>query len=212
MIFGTINQSVGQTIRHVVDYSQWLDKGEIIQSAVITVDAGAAIIGSPVQYSQDRKQVKFLLIGGNLGDQFNIILQVTTNFGQIRFDHIGVSVETNGGPTILAGNSGLMLSIIGPTGPIGPTGSGGGGTGSSGTGPTGPTGPAGSGTGGGGTGFTGPTGPIGPTGSGGGGTGSSGTGPTGPTGPAGSGTGGGGTGFTGPTGPIGATGRWRWNW
>ncbi len=185
MIFGTINQSVGQTIRHVVDYSQWLDKGEIIQSAVITVDAGAAIIGSPVQYSQDRKQVKFLLIGGNLGDQFNIILQVTTNFGQIRFDHIGVSVETNGGPTILAGNSGLMLSIVGPTGPTG-----GGTTGTTGT--TGPTGAAGAAS------LTGATGSTGP----------SGAGSTCPTGSQG------GQGIQGVTGPTGieCTRRHWSNW
>ena len=93
MLLGQINQTVGQTIQHTVDYRQWLQKGEIINGANITVDVGAATIGT-ISYSLDQKAVKFLLIGGNLGDLFNVIIGVTTNLGQTRYDHIGVSVAS----------------------------------------------------------------------------------------------------------------------
>src|SRR5271166_912589 len=196
MLIGTVIQEVGNKIEHSIDYSQWLAQGETLESVTFVIDSGSATIGS-VSYLKDYKGVKFLLQGGNLGDQFNVIATANTSLGQIRTDHIAVSVQTNGGPVLTANTQGLMLSILGPTGPTGTTGS----TGP--TGYTGPTGAAGFATNTGATGNTGNTGPTGPTGNTGniGPTGNTGnTGPTGPTGNTGN------TGETGNTGNTGATG------
>lgn len=154
-VLGKYIQTVGDRSRH--EYrATWLKPGETLINVVYTVDQGTATVDgngfSPQAFW-------FFLNGGDLGDQFNVIVRQETSFGQTRYDHLEVFVETNGGPTIIGGHTGLLLSLVGPPGPTGPTGPGGGG--------------------GGGTGFTGPTGPSGPTGAG----------ETGPTGPGGGGGG-----------------------
>ncbi len=201
-VLGHIDQKVGDSIQHEIDYSEWLRQGEILTSVFFTVDAGAATVTN-ITYFLNYKAVRFLLNGGNLGDQFNVIAFATTNFGQGRYDSINVGVQTNGGPVALAGQQTLMQSIMGNTGPTGVTGntgpSGGptGNTGNTGnTGPTGRTGPTGV------TGYTGFTGNTGNTGN----TGAQGaastvTGPTGSQGNAGA------VGVTGPTGNTGSQGN-----
>ena len=213
MLLGTIIQQVESSIQHAIDYSFWLQKGETLANVTFTVDAGTATV-SNVSYTPDRTEARFFLDGGSLGDQFNIIAEATTSFGQVRYDHIQVYVETNGGSVVLAGNNALMLSILGPTGSSGPTGPGGSVSGSSGgTGPTGPTGLQGAAsTVTGPTGYTGlqgaastvtgPTGSTGPQGNA--GAASTVTGPTGYTGLQGAASTV--TGPTGPTGNIGSTG------
>jgi hypothetical protein len=223
MLLATINQTVGQRLRLDVDYRDWLVFGEVLTGVRCTVDAGTATVDTIV-LSPDKKSVSFFLVNGTPGDRFNIIVEADTSLTQIRFDHIEVFVETNGGPVVTSPNNTVTyLSILGPTGPTGPTGA----TGSTGipgtavntgatgnTGPTGPTGASGpTGTPGGAantgaTGFTGPTGSTGSTGLQ--GAASTVTGPTGNTGPTGS-TGAQGaastvTGPTGNTGPTGSTG------
>lgn len=208
MLLGNIVQEVFDSKLYSIDYTRWLDEGEKLTAASYTIDSGTATISlSPVLGALDveKNVAYFILNNGTLGDQFNIVVNVTTTYGQVRNDHIAVYIQTNGGPVFVSSNQQLMLSIVGPqgaAGPQGPAGSPGsiGNTGPTGaqftaTGNTGPTGPAGTGgTGPAGTGGTGPTGPLGtgPTGA----TGSGGTGPTGPLG----------TGPTGPTGTIGPAG------
>lgn len=199
-------QQVAESKRYYVDCDVWLARGESLVSIVPTVDAGVAICTGAVPDHTGRA-FHFVVTGGNLGDQFNVILCQTTSFKQIRFDHVQFNIETNGGQVYLAANQELMLSILGPTGPAGgPTGVNGptGATGPLGTGATGNTGPTGFtgntgplGTGP--TGFTGNTGPTGNTGN----TGPLGTGPTGFTGATGSTGTMGATGNTGATGPLG---------
>ena len=188
MLLGNIVQEVNDSRQWSIDYGQWLGVGEHLLAVNFVVDAGTATVNN-ILYSPQYKVVFFNLTDGTLGDQFNVIATATTNQGQVRNDHISVVVNTNGGSVNLSDNSGLMLSIVGPTGMAGPTGPGG-----DGGGPTGPAGSAGA------PGSTGPTGPSGTAGGAGstGPTGSSGVaGPTGPQGVAGN---------TGPTGAQGAQG------
>lgn len=185
MLLGTIYQTVGDTRRHKIDYHHWLADGETLTDVSFTVDAGTATVAND-GFSPDYTEVYFLLIGGTIGDQFNVIVVAETSYGQTKNDSIGVNVQTNGGAVILteptAVAQGLMLSILGPTGATG--------AGSTGpTGPTGITGPAGVASL---TGATGPTGGLGNIGA---------SGPTGPTGLQG------GIGLTGATGSQGQTGQ-----
>ena len=93
MQLGTIIQSVEASIQHAIDYRSWLQKGETLKNVSFTVDAGTATI-TDVTYSPDNTLVDFFLNGGTLNDQFNIIACATTSFGQVRYDHIQVFVET----------------------------------------------------------------------------------------------------------------------
>ena len=198
MLLGNIIQAVGDTRLWSVDYTKWLQKGEVLASATFTVDVGSAVLAPSVFGSRNVTDTSafFNLTDNAVGDQFNVIITVQTNYGQTRTDHISVSIQVNGGPVYAPGSSQVYLSVIGPSGPTGPQGVGGatglpGPTGSGGVGPTGPAG-------------TGPTGATGVTGSGGvGPTGPAGTGGTGPTGNTGTA---GATGSQGAAGPTGATG------
>lgn len=144
-VLGKYVQTVGDRSRH--EYrATWLKPGETLVNVVYTVDQGTATVDGNAFSPQ---AFWFYLNGGDLGDQFNVIVRQETSFGQIRYDHLEVFVETNGGPTIIGGHTGLLLSLVGPPGPTGISGP----TGPLGTGPTGPAGSASS------TGATGPTGP-----------------------------------------------------
>jgi len=134
MLLGRLIQNVNARTRVVINYRRWLITGEIVTGVVCTVDHGEATVDTIV-IAPDGKSVSFFVVDGTLDDLFNVVIEANTNITQRRYDTVAVSVETNGGVTILAGQIALMLSIIGPTGPTGPTGSAGP------TGTTGPTGP-----------------------------------------------------------------------
>lgn len=207
MLLSEEQQQVGDRIRYHVD-CDWLKWNDGLSGVSAVVDVGTAICDG-ILLDGDNKGFHYYVSNGTLNDQFNVIFSQSTLRGQIRYDHAQFNIVTNGGFCAPAnGNSGLMLSIVGPTGPtgIGPTGVQGpsgvtGATGPLGTGPSGPTGVAA-------TGSTGPTGSIGSPGAAATGpTGAAATGPTGSTGSIGAtGPAAGPTGPTGNTGPTGRTG------
>lgn len=209
MELGRHLQKVGDRTRHEVHCGDWLAEGEVLTTVTYTVDQGSATVDTTS--IEGGNTAVFFLNGGDLGDQFNVIIGFATSYTQIVYESMEFFVEINGGPTVDAENQALMLSIVGPPGGTGPTGPGGsaggptGNTGPTGVASTGPIGPSGST---GGTGTTGNTGPTGDTGSGGaaGSPGSPGSpgaaGSTGVTGPTGDGS----TGPTGLEGPIGPGG------
>lgn len=125
MLLGQIIEVVGDKVEHTIDYSAWLARGETLASVSFTVDSGTATVTN-VTLTPNQKAVRFYLSGGTLGDQFNVISTATTSIGQVKMDHIGVSVQTNGGPVFLSSNQTLMQSIMGATGPQGMTGGTGG--------------------------------------------------------------------------------------
>ena len=203
MLLGNILQAVGEARLYSIDYSKWLAEGEKLTGAFYTVDAGTATVSLPPTLGPlgvEDTRTLFILNNGTLGDQFNVVVNVSTNFGQTRNDHISCSIQTNGGPVFVSTNQQLMLSIVGPTGSagsIGPAGSAGAAGTTGNTGPTGLSGPAGIASN---TGATGPTGSSGPAGI------ASNTGATGPTGLSGLQGFTGNSGSTGPTGPTGSQG------
>lgn len=121
MLLGKIIQKVGARRRVEIDYSDFLIEGEWLTGVACTIDQGEATVDT-VTMTPDAKKVSFFLDGGTLNDVFNIIIEATTNITARRYDTVQVLVETNGGATIIAGQTALMLSIVGPTGPTGPTG------------------------------------------------------------------------------------------
>lgn len=120
-LLGTRIQVVGDRRKIPIDYGDWLTTGEILTGVVCTVDQGSATVDTIV-IDPDAKGASFYINDGTLGDLFNVIIEVNTNYTQRRYDTMAFQVATNGGVTLVAGNTALMLSIIGPTGPTGPTG------------------------------------------------------------------------------------------
>lgn len=204
-LLGNIQQQVGDNIRRRVQ-CEWIPDDDVLIGVSFTIDAGSATVTN-VAVDADARSFHYFLQDQTLNDVFNIIFCQTTRRGQIRFDHVNVSIVTNGG-VLPSSGPGTVLSLAGPTGPTGSA--------VSATGNTGPTGPAAGPTGSPGVaGATGPQGLPGATGPQGnaGSTGLQGnqgqTGPIGATGPQGQGQTGsqgvaGVTGGIGPTGPVGA--------
>lgn len=187
MLLGRKPQTAGDRRLYTVDYSDWLAAREKITAGEAGVDHGSAVCDTVI-ISPSKRAVSFILDGGDDGDQFNILVTITTDADQRRQDRIEVFVGNNAGVS-------FSVSSQGPTGPLGRTGPTGF-TGPPGTGPTGPSG--------GPTGLSGPTGATGATGPNvTGATGLTGeTGYTGPTGRSGQ------AGVTGPAGPSsGPTGQ-----
>lgn len=121
MLLGKVIQKVGARRRVTIDYTDFLIEGEWLTSVACTVDQGEATVDT-ITLAPDAKSVSFFLDGGTLNDLFNIIVEATTNYTARRYDTVQVLVETNGGVTIIQGQTALMLSIVGPTGPTGPAG------------------------------------------------------------------------------------------
>lgn len=155
-LVGSYTQNVAERIRYHVDCSRWLPHNERLLANGVTaiVDAGVATVDT-IHVDSDGQGFFYFLNNGNLGDTFNVVFTQTTSRGEIRTDHDQFTITSNGGISQLAGNSALMLSIVGPAGPTGVTGPGGN---ASNTGSTGPTGPLGL------QGLVGPLGPTGPQG------------------------------------------------
>lgn len=177
MLLKRVDQQVGDRIRRHVECF-WLTSDETLSSVTAQIDVGTAICDGLV-IDADNQGFHYFVSNGALDARFNVMFRQVTSRGEVRYDHVHVTILTNGGDCVAIGNTALMVSIIGPQGPTGATGGGA-------TGPTGTTGPVGAG-------VQGPTGNTGNTGN----TGPQGTGPTGNTGQTGP------TGFTGFTGPLG---------
>ena len=90
-----------ETKRYVVTWEDWLDTGEMLESAEfeVAVDTGpddaipCTIDGFSL--STDLLAVVFFVSGGDSGTIYKIIIRVHTNGGQIKEDVILISVRAN---------------------------------------------------------------------------------------------------------------------
>lgn len=115
-------QAVGDRIRYHVQCN-WLATDETLSGVSSTVDSGAAICDG-ITIDADNKGFHYFVSNGSLDDQFNVIFSQTTSRGEVRNDHVQFNIVTNGGAASSGGQTGLMLSIVGPTGATGAAGSG----------------------------------------------------------------------------------------
>lgn len=115
-------QSVGDRIRYHVSCN-WLADDETLSAVSAVVDSGPAICDG-ITRDADNKGFHYYVSNGALDDQFNVIFTQTTSRGEIRNDHVQFNITTNGGAASSGGQTGLMLSIVGPTGATGADGTG----------------------------------------------------------------------------------------
>lgn len=117
-LVGSLVQTVNNRRRVVISYDDWLAEGEVITAVSCTVDQGTATVDTAKVLSSDGRSVQFFVNNGTLGDLFNVIVQVTTSFSQVRSDTVAFSVATNGGSTALAASPQSLLSILGALAPV----------------------------------------------------------------------------------------------
>lgn len=90
-----------ETKRYVVTWEDWLDTGEVLESAVfeISVDTGPddaiPMVIDGFALSTDLLAVIFYASGGDSGTIYKIIIRVNTTSGQIKEDYILMSVRNN---------------------------------------------------------------------------------------------------------------------
>lgn len=116
-LLGSLVQTVNNRRRVVISYDSWLAEGEVLTGITCTVDQGTATIDTQKVLS-DGRSVQFFVNGGTLNDLFNVIVQVTTTFTQLRSDTVAFLVSTNGGSTALAASPQALLSLLGPLPPV----------------------------------------------------------------------------------------------
>ncbi len=80
--------------RYSVDYTDWLDTGELVVSAAIVVDppAGTLLVDGVV-VSGDGKSVVFFLSDGDDGETYRALITVQTSGGQSKEDFVTVLVR-----------------------------------------------------------------------------------------------------------------------
>lgn len=91
-------KAAGETKRYAIDYSNWLDTGEIltnIQFAVTPVTAPPLVANSPA-YEAGALAVQYFVSGGLDGKTYEVLVTVTTSSGQIKEDVVVFSVREPG--------------------------------------------------------------------------------------------------------------------
>lgn len=75
--------------RYGVDYTKWLDSGELVQSVTVTVNGpDTTLVANNAQVSSDNLKIIFYVSGGTIGNTYNVYVEITTNAQQLREDTI----------------------------------------------------------------------------------------------------------------------------
>jgi hypothetical protein len=95
MRLGKFKQAPLETRRYFVDYSEWLDTGEILIAPlvvnVVETTTPPLVISSEV-ISSDNLGVVFYVSGGLDGEQYQVDVIVTTSLGQVKEDNFTYNI------------------------------------------------------------------------------------------------------------------------
>lgn len=84
--------------RYLVDYDQWLDTGESIQStdfSVVTNTVASPLVVDGVQIGPDNRSVQYYVSAGLNGTDYEIRATIITDIGQTKEDVILFQVRAN---------------------------------------------------------------------------------------------------------------------
>ncbi|MGE0677763.1 hypothetical protein [Pseudolabrys sp.] len=74
--------------RYAIDYSDWLDSGETIDSVSFAVSPSGALSVPSNEISDDELSVTYFVSGGNDGVTYRVVVTIVTSGGQIKEDLI----------------------------------------------------------------------------------------------------------------------------
>lgn len=92
MLLGQQQITTGDKRRYQVDYTQFLQFGEVLTTSSVSVNSGATSTASGAYFDVTETQLYFFVVGGKLGESFTVSIQVGTNFGEVVNDTIAYMV------------------------------------------------------------------------------------------------------------------------
>lgn len=96
MRLGRFSKTPSERKRYAIDYSEWLDTGELVSSFVFSVspvDATTPFLVDASSLSSSGTSVVFFVSGGTDGSQYTVDIKSTTSGGQIKEDTVLFAVR-----------------------------------------------------------------------------------------------------------------------
>lgn len=86
-VLGKAEHTVNNRTRWIIDYSDWLDRGQHIVTAPVTSSSTTATVDG-VALLDDKRHVVFFTNGGVLNETFTVTVVMTDTLTQIKKDTI----------------------------------------------------------------------------------------------------------------------------
>jgi hypothetical protein len=91
MILGQKAHTAGDTIRYIVNYTDWLEDGVSLSTATVVLDPAftAAVTNitiSGVTVLTEHNKVAFVMSGGSVNENFTLDVQVTDSRSEVKND------------------------------------------------------------------------------------------------------------------------------
>lgn len=83
------SHTVGNRIRFIIDYSDWLDDGVTVSAGAVTSSSTTATINGTLAIDN---KVLFYVNGGVLAETFTVSIQMTDSKGEIKNDTMAFTV------------------------------------------------------------------------------------------------------------------------
>ncbi len=91
MILDTYTKQPAEVLDYDIDYTDWLEAGDIIVGKTVTVDTGLNIDSSSI-FGASLK-VKVWLSGGTHGTTYKVTVTITTLLGMVKQDEFKIRVK-----------------------------------------------------------------------------------------------------------------------
>lgn len=92
MALGKFVKSPDEIKRYSVEYVDWLDAGEYIQSTSVTVSPAGPIVDVQATTANDT-DLSFFVTGGTVGTSYRLKTRITTTNGQVKEDIVVLEVR-----------------------------------------------------------------------------------------------------------------------
>ena len=89
-------KGAGERKRYSIDYSDWLDIGELLTGVVFTIptnNVSAPLVVDDVAVTPDGLGVQYYCSGGADGEQYEVVATATTSGAQIKVDDLLFNVR-----------------------------------------------------------------------------------------------------------------------
>lgn len=89
-------KGAGERKRYSIDYSDWLDIGELLTGVVFTIptnNVSTPLVVDDVAVTPDGLGVQYYVSGGADGEQYEVVATATTSGAQIKVDDLLFSVR-----------------------------------------------------------------------------------------------------------------------
>jgi hypothetical protein len=92
---GKYVQTSDERKRYSIDYSEWLDSGETVSTAVFDIlpVTVPALVVDAIGVFPDGLSIQYYVSGGLTGITYDAFVKITTNMSQIKEDGIVVSIR-----------------------------------------------------------------------------------------------------------------------